>query len=185
MKTLTDRAGNACEISGATENLVPVSVGPDDSADHHVLLAQTLADQVNGTTDYVPNDWRGLNDAIWSETPAVQVLAYRTLHHLRTAGWPRDLLDMMYLEDDTLAWAKAGLPDENAVVHQDANGHVLSAGDSVVLIKDLKVKGGGFTAKRGTAVRNIRLVPDHAGQIEGRVENQQVVLLTEYVKKKG
>jgi len=60
---------------------------------------------------------------------------------------------------------------------------VLEAGDSVTLIKDLKVKGANFTAKRGTAVRNIRLVHDNSGQIEGKVETQMIVILTEYVKK--
>jgi protein PhnA len=56
-------------------------------------------------------------------------------------------------------------------------------GDSVVLIKDLNVKGGGFTAKRGTAVRNISLVHDNHEHIEGRVNDQQIVILTQYVKK--
>jgi protein PhnA len=90
---------------------------------------------------------------------------------------------MIYLEEATLAWANAGLPDEDAVVHKDSNGNILEAGDSVTLIKDLKVKGANFTAKRGTAVRNIRLVHDNAGQIEGKVETQMIVILTEYVKK--
>ena len=53
----------------------------------------------------------------------------------------------------------------------------------MVLIKDLPVKGANFTAKRGTAVRNISLVPDTPTQIEGRVEGQQIVILTEFVKK--
>jgi protein PhnA len=53
----------------------------------------------------------------------------------------------------------------------------------VVLIKDLKVAGGGFTAKRGTPVRNIRLVADNAGHIEGKVNGQTIVILTEFTKK--
>ena len=40
-----------------------------------------------------------------------------------------------------------------------------------------------FTAKKGTVVRNISLVPDNAGQIEGRVNGQRIVILTQYVKK--
>ena len=68
--------------------------------------------------------------------------------------------------------------------HKDANGATLNAGDNVVLIKDLPVKGGGFTAKRGTAVRGISLVSDNAAHIEGRVEGQRIVILTEFVKKK-
>ena len=53
----------------------------------------------------------------------------------------------------------------------------------MVIIKDLNVKGTSFVAKRGTAVRGIRLVPDNPTQIEGRVNGQQIVILTEFVKK--
>ena len=66
---------------------------------------------------------------------------------------------------------------------RDLGFRVLAAGDSVTLIKDLVVKGAGFTAKRGTAVRGISLVPDNAEQIEGRVEGQRIVILTKFVKK--
>ena len=52
-----------------------------------------------------------------------------------------------------------------------------------MLIKDLPVKGSSMVAKRGTAVRGIRLVPDNAAQIEGRVNDQQIVILCQYVKK--
>ena len=53
-----------------------------------------------------------------------------------------------------------------------------------MLIKDLPVKGAGFTAKRGTAVRGISLVQDNPEHIEGRVEGQRIVILTKFVKKK-
>jgi len=85
-----------------------------------------------------------------------------------------------------LAWAQLSGEDEaeeDVVRHLDANGHQLAVGDTVTLIKDLNVKGAGFTAKRGTAVRNISLVPDNALHIEGRVNGQQIVILTEFVKK--
>ena len=65
----------------------------------------------------------------------------------------------------------------------DSNGTPLETGDTVVLIKDLNVKGGGLTAKRGTAVRKITLVHDNAEQIEGKVDGQQIVILTQFVKK--
>lgn len=73
-------------------------------------------------------------------------------------------------------------PDEDAIVHKDSNGVVIEAGDTVTLIKDLDVKGANFTAKRGTAVRNIGLTrnPEH---IEGRVNGQRIVILTQFVKK--
>lgn len=65
-----------------------------------------------------------------------------------------------------------------------SNGAALAQGDSVVLIKDLPVKGAGFTAKRGTVVRGIALVADNAAHIEGRIEGQRIVILTEFVKRK-
>jgi len=123
---------------------------------------------------------------MWSQLPAVQVMAWRMLARLRSEGWPQDLLDMLYLDDDVLTWAKAageGESAEDAVKHVDSNGAALEAGDTVTLIKELNVKGGGFTAKRGTAVRGISLVADNPGHIEGRINGQQIVILTQFVKK--
>jgi protein PhnA len=108
------------------------------------------------------------------------------LTRLSAEGWPQELLDMLYLDDELLAWAKAsgeGQNEENQVIHKDSNGAVLEAGDTVTLIKDLNVKGANFTAKRGTAVRGISLVADNPEHIEGRVEGQRIVILTKFVKK--
>ena len=83
-------------------------------------------------------------------------------------------------------WAQAsgeGQTEDARELHRDSNGAVLEAGDSVTLIKDLNVKGANFTAKRGTAVRNISLVQDNPEHIEGRVEGQRIVILTQFVKK--
>jgi protein PhnA len=124
---------------------------------------------------------------MWSTVPAVQVMAWRLLNELRHEGWPQDLIDTLYLDDETIAWAKATSKEDDDVIdktiHKDSNGTVLQAGDTVVLIKDLDVKGGGFTAKRGTAVRGISLVENNAQQIEGKVNGQQIVILTQFVKK--
>ena len=66
---------------------------------------------------------------------------------------------------------------------RDSNGAVLSDGDTVVLIKDLKVKGAGATLKRGTVVKNIRLTGD-PDEIEARTAAiKGLVLRTEFVKK--
>jgi protein PhnA len=66
---------------------------------------------------------------------------------------------------------------------KDANGALLTDGDSVVLIKDLKVKGAGATLKRGTLVKNIRLTGD-PDEIEARTPTiKGLVLRTEFVKK--
>ncbi|MEP2781705.1 MAG: PhnA domain-containing protein [Pseudoruegeria sp.] len=183
-ETLNLRADAICELCGQTDDLQVVEVGPDadGSADMAALLCGTCADQVGGA-ELSPNHWRCLSASMWSEHPAVQVLAWRMLDRLKDNDWAQDLLDMLYLEDDRLSWAQAGsfVP---AIIHRDSNDTVLSAGDTVTLIKDLPVKGAGFTAKRGTAVRGISLVSDNAAHIEGRVEGQRIVILTEFVKKR-
>ncbi|RTQ47759.1 alkylphosphonate utilization protein [Hymenobacter gummosus] len=65
---------------------------------------------------------------------------------------------------------------------KDSNGNLLSEGDSVTLIKDLKVKGSSQTLKRGTVVKNIRLTGS-AAEIEGRAGGSVMVLKTEFLKK--
>lgn len=143
-------------------------------------LCQTCIGGLNAPVEDAPH-WQCLHEAVWSTEPASQIAAYRVLRNLDHAPWARDLMDIAYLEPDVLELARAVA--EPALEHRDSNGAVLGAGDTVVLIKDLPVKGAGFTAKRGTAVRNISLVQDNAGQIEGRVEGQRIVILTEFVKK--
>ena len=189
-QTLHSRSGSKCELCCSTDNLGVYRVPPDssDDPDHCVLICAICEHQINHPEAVDVNHWRCLNDSMWSQIPAVQVVAWRMLTRLSDEGWPQDLLDMMYLENETLAWAQAtgqaGI-DENTITHVDSNGAALESGDTVVLIKDLTVKGANFTAKRGTAVRGIRLVADNSEQIEGRVNGQQIVILTKFVKKQG
>lgn len=183
MSTLTDRAGNACELCTATTGLSAFDVGPngDGTPQMQALLCATCCDQITAQPD--PNHWRALSTTMWSQYAPVQVLAWRMLDRLSEHDWARDLSDILYLDDEILAWAKSGavVPE---IIHRDSNGIQLAAGDTITLIKDLPVKGAGFTAKRGTAVRSISLVADNAGHIEGRVEGQRIVILTEFVKKR-
>ena len=65
---------------------------------------------------------------------------------------------------------------------KDSNGNILQEGDSVTLIKDLKVKGTSTTLKRGKVVKNIRLT-DNLDEIEAKVDKVHMVLRTEFVKK--
>jgi len=186
-KELIARSGSICELCGANDELSVYEVpsSPANGADESVYVCAACKEQIEDQDKVDVNHWRCLNDSMWSTVPAVQVMAWRMLNRLKAEGWPQDLLDMLYLDDDTLAWAKAGSEeeDEDAIKHIDSNGVRLQAGDTVVLIKDLNVKGGGFTAKRGTAVRGISLVHDNPEHIEGRVSGQQIVILTQYVKK--
>lgn len=176
---LMARAAGACELCATPEGLEPVAVAPRDDA---VLLCPACRAQL-AAAEPDAQHWRCLSTAMWSEVPAVQVLAWRLLDRLKAEAWAADLLDTLYLEPELLDWAQAGAV-QPGLVHRDSNGVVLAAGDTVVLIKDLPVKGANFTAKRGTAVRGISLVADNAGHIEGRVEGQRIVILTEFVKKR-
>lgn len=188
-KELNTRSGSKCELCATTEhlNMYAVPEAPQTDARGHVLICSTCQAQYEDTSTANTNHWRCLNDSMWNSEPAVQVLAWRMLHRLRGESWPQDLLDMMYMEEDTLEWAKATeiMDGEEQIIHVDSNGHVLQAGDTVVLIKDLKVKGSSMIAKRGTAVRRISLDRDNANHIEGKVDGQHIVILTQYVKKQG
>ncbi len=187
--TLQTRSGGVCELCTSSKDLAALAVAPKDGAvaEECAWVCSVCADQIQGKADLNPHHWRCLNDSMWSEVAPVQVLAWRMLKKLSTESWARDLFDMLYLEEDTKAWVEAGQvaqqEEESEALHLDSNGSVLEVGDSVVLIKDLVVKGGGFTAKRGTAVRGIALVHDNPEHIEGRINGQKIVILTKFVKK--
>lgn len=185
---LHTRSESRCELCRATEGLSVYEVPPASGAtsDECILICNTCREQIEQPEKIDPHHWRCLNDSMWTQLPAVQVMAWRMLTRLSAEGWPRDLLDMLYLDEATLAWAQAtgeGTAAEDTVRHVDSNGTLLAAGDTVTLIKDLDVKGANFTAKRGTAVRGISLVADNPEHIEGRVNGQQIVILTKFVKK--
>jgi protein PhnA len=187
-RKLNKRSGSKCELCGATENLKVYEVLPTKKGglDESIMACSTCIDQIENPDNVDLNHWRCLNDSMWSEHSAVQVVAWRMLSRMRSAVWPQELLDQMYLDEETLAWAQAtgeGEEDETKVIHRDSNGVILEVGDSVVLIKDLKVKGSSMVAKQGTAVRNIRLDHENAEYIEGKVDGQTIVIITQYVKK--
>ena len=84
-------------------------------------------------------------------------------------------------------WAMAGSPDatdDDAVV-RDCNGNVLSAGDSVVVVKDLKVKGSSINLKQGTVIKGIRLVDGDPEHIEGNSDKIKGLVLKTCFLKKG
>lgn len=174
MDDLMARAGGVCEFCGATDGLAAEPLAGTEAA---LLLCATCR-----SDDAPEAHWRCLEGAAWSPEPAVQAAVWRKLGQIE-APWAQEARDGMALEGEALSLAQAGQPAPG-IEHRDSNGALLAAGDTVTLIKDLVVKGAGFTAKRGTAVRGIALVPDNAAQIEGRVEGQRIVILTEFVKKR-
>lgn len=184
-ESLIERASGSCELCGKTESLDAYTVGPKpgDYIEEQVLICGICQHEIKEAESLDVSHWRCLNDSMWNAEPAIQVLSYRMLKRLNSEAWARDLLDMMYMEEETKTWADSEVFDEVKIVHKDSNGEILSTGDSVVLIKDLNVKGGGFTAKRGTPVRRITLDRENENFIEGKINGQQIVILTEYVKK--
>ena len=186
--TLFKRSGSKCELCSSDSGLSVYNVPPvkNADADHSILLCETCLSQVQNPESLDVNHWRALNESMWSELPAVQVMAWRQLKQLSGVGWAKDLFDQLFLDEETQKWAEAGLPEETGSETvkptKDSNGTILQDGDSVTLIKDLDVKGANFTAKRGTLVKNITLTsnPEH---IEGKVNGTHIVLLTIYLKK--
>lgn len=184
LRELDQRSGSKCELCSSTVGLDAYLVQPqvEEIAQNQVATCSTCRDQINEEIELDASHWRCLNESMWSEVPAVQVMAYRMLKRFENENWSQALLDMIYLEESTMEWAQ-WKPAEK-VIHRDVNGHILENGDSVTLVKDLQVKGtGSFKAKQGTHVRRIRLDPNNATYIEGKVEGQDVVIITDYVKK--
>ncbi|HRE38519.1 MAG TPA: PhnA domain-containing protein [Chitinophagaceae bacterium] len=186
---LAKRSGNKCELCEATGSLkiyeVPPATGNMDDA---ILVCPKCLAQIEKKEELDSAHWQCLTTSMWSEEPAVQVMAWRMLNRLRNESWAAEQLDMLYLDDEKLNWAKASGDHENdssVELHRDCYGAILQNGDNVVLTKSLDVKGSTVNAKVGTVVRNIRLVPDNKEQIEGRIEGQQIVILTKYLRKQG
>jgi protein PhnA len=187
---LAQRSGGNCELCGSADNVALYEVPPQDQLEPEncIMACPRCIAQIEKKEELDKGHWNCLTTSMWSEAIPVQVVSWRMLNRLRDESWAADALDMMYLDETALAWARATGDhegDASVDLHRDCNGQVLQAGDSVVLIKSLDVKGSTLNAKMGTVVRNIRLVPDNTGQIEGRIEGQVIVILTKYVRKQG
>jgi protein PhnA len=166
---------NICQLCGLDQDLRAYEVTPKSET---ITICSTCADSIEEPTNNV-NHWHCLNESMWSEEPAVQVMAYRLLTKLGN----QDLLDMLYLEEDLKAWAEEGLHTEETPTVRDANGNILQEGDAVTIIKDLVVKGAGFTAKQGTTVKNIKMVPNDPTHIQGKVNGTTIFILSAFLKK--
>ncbi|HLO82071.1 MAG TPA: PhnA domain-containing protein [Chitinophagaceae bacterium] len=184
------RSGNQCELCGSPIGIQVYEVPPQDKSNENnsIMICHKCLAQIEKKEDLDANHWKKLSETMWSEVPGVQVMAWRMLNRLRNESWAAENLDMLYLDDDNLAWAKATGDHENDAsvdLHRDANGNILQHGDAVILTKSLDVKGTTLNAKMGTVVKNIRLVHDNTEQIEGKIEGQTIVILTKFVRKQG
>jgi protein PhnA len=184
------RSEGKCELCASTNSVQLYEVQPQDSRNEEncIMLCSKCVAQIDKKEELDSRHWNVLTQSMWSEVPGVQVIAWRMLNRLRSESWAADALDLLYLDDETLAWAKATgdhEADASVDIHKDAYGAVLQNSDTVVLTKSLDVKGSTVNARLGTVIRNIRLVADNTEQIEGRIEGQLIVILTKYVRKQG
>jgi protein PhnA len=186
---MIQRSQQKCELCESTTNVQLFEVLPQDNrtADNCIMICGKCKAQVEKKEEADQAHWQNcLPNAMWSEVPGIQVTAWRIFNRFRHETWASDNLDMLYLDEEKLAWAKATGDHENdnsVDLHKDCNNQVLQTGDTVVLIKSLDVKGSTLNAKMGTVVKNIRLVENNTEQIEGKIEGQTIVILTKYVRK--
>ncbi|MFN5620637.1 MAG: PhnA domain-containing protein [Flavobacteriales bacterium] len=186
--TLAARSNDCCELCAASTSLTVYSIPPnsDETPDDSIYICETCHAQLNKQVPLDENHWNCLLTSMWSEHVPVKVAAWRLLQRMRNETWAADALDMLYLDDEQLTWARStGDHEMDSAVefHVDSNGQRLSDGDTIVLVKTLDVKGTSFSARAGTVVKNIRLVADNVEQVEGKIENQQIVILTKYTRK--
>lgn len=152
------------------------------------MICKTCLDQLEKREELHAAHWACLRESMWSEVLPVQIVSWRLLNRLCNETWAAELLDQMYLDEDSLEWAKASgdhLESDTDDMHRDCNGALLRNGDTVTLIKSLDVKGSQINAKIGTVVKNIKVVSDNTEQIEGKIEGQSIIILTKFVRKQG
>ncbi|MBL7719117.1 MAG: PhnA domain-containing protein [Flavipsychrobacter sp.] len=187
---LAQRSGGKCELCEAQGKLNVYEVPPQTGGyeENNILICGKCQAQIEKQEELDKNHWKVLSTAMWSEVPGIQVVSWRMLNRMKDETWAAENLDMMYLDDERLQWAKSSGDHENDAsvdLHRDAFGAQLHNGDAVVLTKSLDVKGTTLNAKVGTVIKNIHLVKDNTEQIEGRIEGQMIVVLTKYVRRQA
>jgi protein PhnA len=178
---LKERSQNLCELCGVETPVHEYTVSPkdDETIDNQVAVCDTC---LNAMEDEKAGfHWRCLEGSIWNPEASVQALSYRLLHKFKEEDWANNLISSVDIDDNIKEWALSAF--EVAKVHKDAFGNELQNGDNVVLTQALNVKGTNFTASKGTVVKRIKLVSDNPEQIEGKINEQMIVILTKFTKK--
>ncbi len=109
------RSNNSCELCAATGTLAVYEVpfSPEARRDNELVACEKCRAQLERKEALDAAHWQCLTTSMWSEVPAVQVVSWRMLNRLRNESWAAEQLDMMYLDDELLAWAKASGDHEN------------------------------------------------------------------------
>ena len=178
---LKERAQGLCELCTTGEATTAYAVSPKntDTIENEVALCSTCLEIIEGKE--AGNHWQCLAGSIWNTEPSVQALSYRIVYELKDNEWANEILTSVELEEPVVTWAVSAFI--KSPIHVDSNGTELLNGDTVVLIQQLNVKGANFIAPKGTIVKKIHLVADNPEQIEGKVNDQTIVLLTKYLRK--
>jgi protein PhnA len=180
-KKLKERNQDLCELCNAEAAAEDYTVSPknDESIENQVAVCMTCLAAMEDTD--AGFHWRCLEGSIWSASPSVQALSYRLLHKYKDEEWATNIIGSVDLDEEIVQWALSAFVV--ADMHKDAFGNTLENGDNVVLTQALNVKGTNFTASKGTVVKRIKLVADNVEQIEGKINEQSIVILTKFTKK--
>ena len=178
---LKTRNQDLCELCNTEVATIEYTVSPknNESVENQVALCETCMKAIEA--DDSGFHWRCIEGSIWSPYPSVQALSFRILNQYKQEAWASDLINSVDLDENIIQWALSAFDVKD--VHKDAFGNVLETGDNVVLTQALNVKGTNFTASKGTVVKKIKLVSDNPEQIEGKINDQVIVILAKFVKK--
>ena len=178
---LKERCKGLCELCSSEEATTAYAVSPknNDAIENEVALCNTCLTAIGAGKDNV--HWQCLAGSIYNPERSVQALTYRILHQHSDEEWAKDIMQSVELDEPVMDWALSAFQQKE--VHRDANGNELQSGDNVVLTQVLNVKGTNFMAPKGTVVKRIKLVPDNTEQIEGKINEQTIVILTKFVRK--
>ena len=109
-KELARRAKSRCELTGVSGvplhiyEVPPAPSEPDMS--RCLMISEDALNQINDPSLIEPDQWRNLGELIWSETPAIQIMACRMLTYIaQNENWAQDILDEAYLDEDLLEQA--------------------------------------------------------------------------------
>ena len=178
---LNERCQGLCELCTTEPATHDYAVSPknNDVIENEVALCDTCL--TNLDAEDAGNHWQCLAGSIWNTEPSVQALTYRVLYANKDKDWASEIMSSVELDETVITWAVSAFIKQ--AVHVDSNNTPLENEDTVVLTQVLNVKGANFMAPKGTVVRKIRLVPDNTDQIEGKVNEQTIVILTKFVRK--
>ena len=111
-KDLARRAKSKCELTGAAGvplrpyEVPPVADEPDIA--RTLLISEACHEVLERPKRLQGREWQCLAEVVWSEMPAVQVVAWRMLHELaKREDWAREVIEEVYLDEEVEAWAKS------------------------------------------------------------------------------